>query len=121
MIDANHYMVLGTRDPDDEPRLSPVYYTAARYSNLYWLSSPEAQHSRNLVEHPGVEMVIFDSTAAVGDGEAVYLSATARPIADDELEAVCPEAFRTTAGARRFEPDELRSSPWSRRRYATAG
>jgi hypothetical protein len=26
-----------------------------------------------------------------------------------ELEAVCPEAFRTTAGARRFEPGELRA------------
>jgi len=33
------------------------------------------------VEHPGVEMVIFDSTAAVGDDESVYLSATVRPIA----------------------------------------
>ena len=58
------------------------HYTAARYSDFY-------------------------STALLGDGEAVYLAASARPIRDDELEAVCPEAFRTTAGARRFEPDEL--------------
>lgn len=108
VIDANHYMVLGTRDPDGSPRLSPVYYTPARYSRLYWVSSPEAHHSRNLAEHPAVEIVIFDSTARVGDGEAVYLAATARPIRDDELGAACREAFRTTAGARPFEPDELR-------------
>jgi nitroimidazol reductase NimA-like FMN-containing flavoprotein (pyridoxamine 5'-phosphate oxidase superfamily) len=110
VIDANHYMVLATLDPDGGPRLSPVYYTAARYSDLYWVSSPDAHHSRNLTERPDVQIVVFDSTAAVGDGEAVYLAATAQAIRDDELEAVCPEAFRTTAGARRFKPDELRGS-----------
>jgi hypothetical protein len=109
VIDANHYMTLGTRDPDGRPRLSPVYYTAARYSDFYWLSSPDAQHSRNVAEHPEIAIVIFDSTARVGAGEAVYLAAAARAIRDDELEVVCPEAFRTTAGARRFEPDELRA------------
>jgi hypothetical protein len=108
VIDANHYMTLGTQDPDGRPRLSPVFYTAARYTDFYWLSSPDAHHSRNVADRPEIEIVIFDSTARVGDGEAVYLAATARAIRDDELEAVCPEAFRTTAGARRFEPDELR-------------
>jgi hypothetical protein len=28
VIDANHYMTLGTIDPDGRPRPSPVYYTA---------------------------------------------------------------------------------------------
>ena len=108
VIDANHYMTLASREPDGGPRLSPMYYTAARYTDFYWISSPEARHSRNVVDRPEVELVIFDSTVAVGEGEAVYVSATARPIRDDELEAVCPVAFRTTAGARRFAPDELR-------------
>jgi nitroimidazol reductase NimA-like FMN-containing flavoprotein (pyridoxamine 5'-phosphate oxidase superfamily) len=108
VVDSNHYMVLGTLDRDGRPRLSPVYYTAARYVDFYWLSSPDAHHSQNLTERPAVEIVIFDSTAYVGEGEAVYLAATARPIRDDELAAVCPEAFRTTAGARRAEPEQLR-------------
>jgi hypothetical protein len=108
VIDANHYLTLATRDADGRPRLSPVYYTAARYTDFYWISSPQAHHSRNLTERPDVEIVIFNSTASVGEGQAVYLAATARAIRDDGLEAVCPEAFRTTAGARRFEPDELR-------------
>jgi hypothetical protein len=107
-IDANHYMTLATLDPDGRPRLSPVYYTAARYRDLYWLSSPAAQHSRNVAARPVIEIVIFDSAARVGEGEAVYLTARARAVAVDELEAVCGEAFRTTAGARRFAPDELR-------------
>ena len=80
VIDTNHYMTLGTRDRGGRPRLSPVYYTAARYTDFYWVSSPGARHSRNVAEHPEIEIVIFDSTALVGEGEAVYLAATARGI-----------------------------------------
>jgi hypothetical protein len=101
-------MTLATLDPGGRPRVSPVYYTPARYSDFYWVSSPDAQHSRNVHERPEIEIVIFDSTAAAGEGEAVYLGATARQVGDDELEQACDEAFRATAGARRFEPDELR-------------
>jgi hypothetical protein len=95
-------------DPDGRPRLSPVYYTAARYTDFYWISSPEARHSRNLADDPQVQIVIFDSTSPVGKGEAVYLGGVAKQVADEELEPVLPEAFRPVAGARRFEADELR-------------
>ena len=120
VIDGNHYMTLATIEPTGEPRLSPVYYTAARYRDFYWVSSPDAQHSRNVDERPEIKIVIFDSSVPVGAGEAVYLSATARRVPDEELERVCPEAFRTTAGARRFEPDELRAPEPLRLYVATA-
>jgi hypothetical protein len=110
VIDGNHYMTVATQDPDGAVRLSPVYYTPARYTDVYWVSSPAAQHSRNVLERPDVQIVIFDSSVPVGAGEAVYLSAMARQIEDGELEATCPEAFRTTAGARPFAPDELRGA-----------
>jgi hypothetical protein len=110
VIDANHYMTVGTADAGGRPRLSPVYYTAARYTDFYWVSSPLARHSLAIGKRPEVEIVIFDSTALVGDGEAVYLGANARAVRDDELEAVCPEAFRTTAGASLFEPGDLRGN-----------
>ena len=107
VIDGNHYMTLGTTDPGGTPRLSPVYYTPAGYDRLYWVSSPDAHHSRNLLERPDVQIVIFDSTAAVGHAEAVYLSARARPIPADELDAVIGEAFAERGGARRFAAEEL--------------
>ena len=110
IIDDNRYMALGTADETGRPWVSPVYFAPDGYRELYWLSSPEARHSRNVEERPEVQIVIFDSTAPVGAGEAVYLAAAARAIRDDELEAVCPEAFRTTAGARRFTPEEVRGS-----------
>lgn len=108
VIDTNHYLTLATTDPDGRPRLSPVYYTPARYTDFYWVSAPGAQHSLNLADRPEAEIVIFDSTAPANQGEAVYLAATAAPVPDDELEAVIGEAFRPAAGARPFTLAELR-------------
>jgi hypothetical protein len=108
VIDGNHYMTLGTTDPGGVPRLSPVYYTPAGYDTLYWVSSPDAHHSRNVRERPAIQIVIFDSSVPVGEGEAVYLAAEAGEVPEVELEAVIGEAFRTTAGARGFAPGELR-------------
>jgi Pyridoxamine 5'-phosphate oxidase len=108
VIDANEYLTLGTLDPDGRPRLSPVYYTPARYTDLYWVSSPGAQHSRNLADRPEAQVVIFDSTAAVGQGEAVYLDTVAAEVPAADLDTACAEAFRTTPGAHRFTPAELR-------------
>ena len=107
VIDANHYMTLGTVNEDGGPRVSPVYYTPARYTDFYWVSSPAAQHSRNVEATPDVEIVIFDSSVPVTETAAVYLAAHARAVRDDELEDALPEAFRTTAGARAFRRVEL--------------
>jgi hypothetical protein len=107
VIDGNLYMTVATLDPGGAPRLSPVYYTPARYTDLYWVSSPEAHHSRNVLERPEVEIVIFDSSVAVGHAEAVYISARAREVPEDELAAVVGEAFQGRGGARRFAPEDL--------------
>lgn len=107
VIDANHYMTLATRDDAGRPRLSPVYYTCARYSDFYWVSPPDAQHSRNITEWSEVEIVIFDSTAPVGESEGVYIGASARAVADEQYDSVWAEAFKSTADARWFTPEEL--------------
>jgi hypothetical protein len=108
VIDANHYMTLATREPGGGPRVSPVYYTAARYADFYWVSSPEAQHSRNVEAAPAVAIVIFDSTTRAGESEAVYLDAVAERVPDERLAAVLPEAFAPRAGARAMAADDLR-------------
>lgn len=108
VIDGNHYMTLATREPDGGPRVSPVYYSAARYADFYWVSSPEARHSRNVEASPAVAIVIFDSTARVGEGEAVYMDAIAERVLDEDLERVVGEAFDPRAGAGAMAADELR-------------
>ena len=107
VIDANLYMTVATLDPGGAPRLSPVYFTPARYTDLYWVSSPDAHHSRNVLERPDVRIVIFDSSVAVGRAEAVYISARAREVPEDGLAAVLGEAFGGRGGARAFTRDEL--------------
>ena len=108
VMDTNWYLTLGTTEPDGRPRLSPVYFTHVGYRDLYWVSSPDAQHSRNVADRPEIAVVIFDSTAAIGQAKAVYINAVAAVIADDDLPDRCAAAFAHIApGATRFQPDEL--------------
>ncbi|TMQ90865.1 pyridoxamine 5'-phosphate oxidase family protein [Actinomadura soli] len=108
IIDANRYMTLGTTEPDNRPRLSPVYFTHANYQTFYWVSSPSAQHSRNVEARPSVALAIYDSTAEIGYGRCAYIDATASIVPDEELPQRCAEAFaRTDPGARAFQPEEL--------------
>ncbi|NUT35490.1 MAG: pyridoxamine 5'-phosphate oxidase family protein [Hamadaea sp.] len=108
VIDAIWYLTLGTTEPDGRPRLSPVYFTHVGYRDFYWVSSPDAHHSRNLAERPDIAIVVYDSTAPVGQGRAVYLSGSAAQVGDDELAQRCAEAFTDLrGGARPFAPEEL--------------
>ena len=109
VIDQNLYMVLGTLDPDGQPRLSPVYFTVARYEDFYWVSLPESHHSGNVAERPEVRIVVFDSSSPPGASEAVYVSASARMVPEEELPRVVDEAFRTAGGAVRFTAEDLSS------------
>lgn len=108
VIDTNRYLTLGTTQPDHRPRVSPVYFTHVDYRDFYWVSSPAARHSRNIAARPEIAIVIFDSTAPIGHGQAVYISAHASLVAEDELPWRCAEAFaRVAPGAKRFQPYEL--------------
>ena len=71
IIDSNFYMTLGTADENGRPWVSPVYYAHEGYANFYWVSSPEATHSRKIAARPEVSMVIFDSRTPVGCGQGV--------------------------------------------------
>ena len=108
VIDTNQYLTLGTTEPDLRPRLSPVYFTHVDHRDFYWVSSPTAHHSMNLASRPEIAIVIFDSTAPIGQGQAVYLNAHASVVGEDELARRCAEAFaRVGPGAERFQPHEL--------------
>lgn len=86
IVDANLYMTLGTADRDGRPWAAPVYFAAARYREFYWMSDPEARHSRNLAERPELSIVIFDSTVPAYHGQAVYMTAMAEQLTGGDLE-----------------------------------
>jgi ribosomal protein S18 acetylase RimI-like enzyme len=108
VVDANRYLTLGTSEPDGRPRLSPVYFTHHQYRTFYWVSAPEAQHSRNIAVRPDVSLVVYDSTAPVGKGQAVYLTAVATEVPRVDLTAECGLAYAHPRGdGVAFTPDEL--------------
>jgi len=86
-IASNRFMVLGTVDPSGRPRVSPVWFSLVDHRVVYWLSSPTAQHSRNIEERREVSIVVFDSSADPHTGQAVYLEAIAGRVPDEELAA----------------------------------
>jgi nitroimidazol reductase NimA-like FMN-containing flavoprotein (pyridoxamine 5'-phosphate oxidase superfamily) len=86
IIDRSMYMVLGTADEAGTPWVSPVYFAFIDYKDFFWVSLPDAQHSRNLAKRPEVSIVVFDSGAPIGTGQGVYMSARAEELAGTELE-----------------------------------
>lgn len=88
-IDSNQFMTIGTADDEGVSWVSPVWYASVEYREFFWVSSPDARHSRNIATRPQVSIVVFDSTAPVGAGQAVYVSAVA-----EELEGAARAATR---------------------------
>lgn len=86
IIDENPYMTLGTADQSGVPWVSPVWYAPSGYREFFWVSSPDAQHSRNVAVRAQIAIVIFDSRAPVGSGQGVYMPAIAEELAGAELD-----------------------------------
>lgn len=86
ILDENDYMTLATADGAGRPWASPVWYAHDSYRRYLWVSRPETRHSRNLEARGEVGIVVFNSTVAPYEGQAVYIEATARMVADDDVE-----------------------------------
>jgi hypothetical protein len=110
-IEHNVYMVLGTADEAGRPWVSPVFYSSQGHRELFWISSPDVTHSRNLARRPQVSIVIFDSRAPVGTGgsSAVYMAGTATEVSEHDLDrSVAVYNDFADRGGRELAPAELR-------------
>jgi uncharacterized protein YhbP (UPF0306 family) len=122
IIDANLYMVLGTADETGRPWVSPVYYAAEGYTEFFWVSSPEATHSRNIAARPQVSIVVFDSQVPIGTGQGVYMSAVAGELEGDDLDRGIDIFSRRSVehGGREWTLEDVRPSALYRLYRATA-
>jgi hypothetical protein len=110
IVDGNSYLTLGTANADGRPWASPVWFAAGSYREYFWVSKPEARHSRNIAVRPEVGIVIFDSTVPIGTGRAVYLEARAEQVAGaDEIERGMAVFSRRSVeqGDRAWTPDDV--------------
>ncbi|WP_158101898.1 pyridoxamine 5'-phosphate oxidase family protein [Streptomyces swartbergensis] len=116
IIDGNMYMVLATVGPDGAPWASPVFYSTEDGRDLYWVSSPEVTHSRNIAHEPRIGIVLHDSRAPVGTASpfALYLKATAVELPGEEvLEGLRVIPGPAGRGGRSLAPEEVRPpAPW---------
>jgi len=100
IIDSNQYLTLATADSAGKPWASPVWYAHGGYTSFLWVSRTGAQHSRNIAVRATIGGVIFDSTVAAGQGQAVYLEAVAEQLAGADAEraiAIFSERARALA------------------------
>ena len=84
IIEANCYLVLATADATGRPWSSPVYFAHIGFTEFFWVSSPDAAHSRNIAVRPEVGIAVFDSHAEIGTGQGAYMSAAATLLEDGE-------------------------------------
>jgi len=123
IIDANLYMVLGTADETGRPWVSPVYYAAAGYAEFFWVSSPEATHSRNVAARSQVSIVVFDSQVPIGTGQGVYMSAVAEELEGEDLDRgidVFARRSEEHGGQREWKAEDVRPPAPYRLYRATA-
>ncbi len=109
IVDTSLYLVLATADQDGRPWASPVYYAHVTYREFFWVSRPEARHSRNLAVRPQVGIVIFDSSAAISTGRGVYVSAAAERLTGaDASEGIETFSRRSLAhGGHAWTPNDV--------------
>jgi nitroimidazol reductase NimA-like FMN-containing flavoprotein (pyridoxamine 5'-phosphate oxidase superfamily) len=122
LIDASLYLVLGTADEDGLPWASPVYFAHSEHRDFFWVSKPDARHSRNIAARPDVSIVIFDSSVPIGTGQGVYMTAVAREL-EGEDQAAGLEVYSRRAlehGGRAFTRDDVGGSAALRFYRATA-
>jgi nitroimidazol reductase NimA-like FMN-containing flavoprotein (pyridoxamine 5'-phosphate oxidase superfamily) len=86
ILSSNLYLTLATADEDGSPWASPVYYASDDHTDFYWVSDPEARHSRNLAVRPQASAVVFDSGVAIGTGQAVYMALVAEQVRGARIE-----------------------------------
>lgn len=84
VVDRSAYMTLGTADADGRPWVTPVWFACEAHRTFWWVSRPAAVHSRNIAARPDVAIVVFDTGAAVGTAQAVYVRARAAQVDDPD-------------------------------------
>jgi hypothetical protein len=83
------------------------------YARFYWVSSPEAAHSRNIATRAEVAIVIFDSRTPSCSGQGVHVSAVAQELtgADPESGIALFSCRSESHGADEWTAEDVRPSP----------
>lgn len=124
IVDASRYLVLATADAEGRPWSTPVYFAHVEYREFFWVSAPDVTHSRNIAVRPEVGIAVFDSSAGIGTGQGVYMSARAAELVDRAASESALEVFSRRSlghGCRVWTLDDVRGDSGMRLYRAVAG
>ncbi|MFJ4936221.1 pyridoxamine 5'-phosphate oxidase family protein [Streptomyces pseudovenezuelae] len=122
IVEASRYLVLATADAEGRPWSTPVYFAHVGCREFFWVSSPEALHSRNISVRPEVGIAVFDSSVEIGTGQGVYVSALAAELVDGAERALEVFSRRSLGhGGRVWTVDDVRGDSGMRLYRAVAG
>lgn len=95
---AHNCMTLATVGPDGAPQAAALFYAADEGLNLYFLSSPNSQHSQNLARQPRVAATVHADGQAWQTIRGLQIEGAAHPV-----EGLRELAHATKVYAGRFE------------------
>lgn len=110
IIEANRYLVFATADATGRPWSSPVYFAHIDFTDFFWVSSVDVTNSRNIAARPEVGIVVFDSQAAIGTGQGVYMSAVAKLLDTGDISSGIEALSRRSVahGGREWTSEDVR-------------
>ena len=85
LIEGETTLVLATTMDDGSPIATPLFYYPDDELNLYWLSSPESRHSRNLLARPRVAAAVFAAVTDWRGIRGVQMEGTAAVASNDAI------------------------------------
>ena len=76
------YITIASISAEGQPWNAPVFAAYDQDYNFYWDTYRDSQKSRNIRTNKNIFLTIYDSTAPPGEGEGVYIRATAIELTD---------------------------------------
>jgi nitroimidazol reductase NimA-like FMN-containing flavoprotein (pyridoxamine 5'-phosphate oxidase superfamily) len=87
IIQENIYCTIATATREGKPWISPIFFAYDEAFNMYWASNKASLHSELIRQNPRIAIVIFNSQAPEGEGDGVYMEATAQELSEtDEVQ-----------------------------------
>jgi uncharacterized protein YhbP (UPF0306 family) len=87
LLDASALCAIATRTPRGGAYVNTAYFAWGREIDLFWLSDPRAEHSRNLRANPTAAVAVYDSTQSWGESDrGIQLFGSARLLNGSEVQ-----------------------------------
>jgi uncharacterized protein len=98
LLESETTLALATVGEDAAPAVAALYYWSDEGLRLYWLSSPESRHSRNLVHVPRVAVSVHAAASRWEEIRGVQMEGLAEVLADGSEQSAVIPAYRAKFG-----------------------